>query len=131
MTPYAIAAIILAAVLALAGAGIWLLGGPAERAEAALFEAEIRLRNTCEIGDDYFIARVVGTGRTARFRSGVATLTLAPGDRVRLEIAPGFPEVTYSGYDEPAKARMELVADCTSTERQQMINRAMRESFGR
>ena len=131
MNVYAIAALLLTALLGLGGVALWIFAPGIPRADAPSFEAEIRLRNTCDIGDDYFVVRVVGTGRTARFRSGIATLRLTQSDSLRLEIAPGFPEVSYTGYDEPARARVELVADCTSTERQQMINRAMRESFGR
>ena len=131
MNIVAIAAVVLCVILGAAGGAIYIwktarLGA----VSGAGFEARITLRNTCDIGDDYFVARSATTGQIARFRSGVATLRAAEGDQIRLEIAPGFPEVAYGGYNERARPKMELVADCTSSDRQQMINRAMRESFG-
>ena len=132
MNPYVIASAILATILTLAGAGIYLFVRQTEvSGTPSVFEARVTLRNTCDVGDDYFVVRVIGTGQISRFRNRETVLRVMKGDRLRLEIAPGFPEVKYSGYDEPARAKVELVADCDSTERQQMINRSMRDAFGK
>lgn len=131
MNPYAVAASILAALLLGAGGALYLWLPAATTGSASdSFEARITLRNTCDIGDDYFVVRAIPSGQIARFRSGVAVMRVTAETRLRLEIAPGFPEVTYTGYDERARPSVELVADCSSSERQQMINRAMRDSFG-
>lgn len=131
MNPYAIAASILAALIVAGGIGVYLFTLHTNSdAPSGTFEARITLRNTCDIGDDYFVVRAVPSGQIARFRSGEAVMRLTSTDRLRLEIAPGFPEVAYTGYDERARPQVELVADCNSSDRQQMINRAMRDSFG-
>ena len=66
MNPYIIASAILATILTLAGAGIYLFVRQAEvSGTQSVFEARVTLRNTCDVGDDYFVVRVIGTGLTA------------------------------------------------------------------
>ncbi|MGA0714503.1 MAG: hypothetical protein ACO37C_04685 [Gemmobacter sp.] len=129
MNPYLAAGAILLAILGAAGGGValwqnWPASGP-----PAPIEAEVTLRNTCPVGDEVFVVHAPQSGRWARFNNGVAKIMALPGEPLRLRIAPGFDDVTYAGYDEPAARKVELVADCGSSERQQMINRAMRDTF--
>jgi hypothetical protein len=45
-------------------------------------------------------------------------------------IDPAYPAIQYVGYDEKASRTVSLVADCTSSERQNTITRTLREQFG-
>jgi hypothetical protein len=130
MNPFLAAGIILAVILSVAAGGFFLWTGVERDSRPEMIEARVTLRNTCPVGDDAFVVAAPQSGRTARFVDGVAEILVAEGEPLRLRIAPGFDAVTYAGYDEPAARNVELIADCESSARQQMINRSMRESFG-
>lgn len=128
---------ILLVILALLGGGLYFYdrfeGADAARPDrraSETIEARVTLKNTCDIGDDYFVVVAAKSRKRAQFAGGRATIVVEPGEELRLEIAPGFPEVKYAGYPERAAREVELIADCTSGERQQMINRSMRDAFG-
>jgi hypothetical protein len=137
MNSTAIGIAILVVILALFGGGVFLYarmdGTTASRTDrrvAETIEARVTLRNTCEIADEFFVVVAPKSRKRAQFANGRATIVVQPGEELRLEIAPGFPEVKYAGYPEKAAREVELIADCASGERQQMINRSMREAFG-
>jgi hypothetical protein len=137
MNPTALGIAILLVILALLGGGVFIYAqmdettarGADQRAIETI-EARVTLKNTCGIGDEFFVVVASRSGRRAQFANGEATIVAQPGEELRLEIASGFPEVKYAGYPEKAAREVDLIADCASGERQQMINRSMRDAFG-
>ena len=130
MNPNLIGAIILVTILGAAG-GIMAWMGLFDRSETArLIDVNITLSNSCPVDDIYFIAYAPESGRTARFSNGEANMRLKRGEIVRLAIDPAYAAVRFVGYDEKAAKSVSLVADCTSSERQNMITRTLRQQFG-
>jgi hypothetical protein len=130
MNPNLIGAIILATILGAAGATMAWMGLFDRGVNDGLIDVQITLNNSCPVEDRYFIVYAPDSGRTARFSNGVANMRLKRGEILRLATDPAFPAITYAGYDEKASRSVSLVADCVSSERQNMITRTLREQFG-
>lgn len=130
MNPNLIGAIILVAILGVAGVAMAWMGLFDRGRSDGLIDVQITLNNSCPVEDHYFIAYAPDSGRTARFSNGVANMRLKRGEILRLATDPTFPTITYAGYDEKASRTVSLVADCVSSERQNMITRTLREQFG-
>lgn len=130
MNPNLIGAIILVTILGAAGGIMTWMGLFDRSGTARLIGVVITLSNSCPVDDVYFIAYAPESGRTARFSNGVANMRLKRGETVRLAIDPAYATVRYVGYDEKASREVSLVADCTSSERQNTITRTLRQQFG-
>ncbi|WP_439138966.1 hypothetical protein [Roseicyclus sp.] len=130
MNPNLIGAIILVTILGAAGGVMTWMGLFDRSGTARLIDVSVTLSNSCPVEDIYFIAYAPESGRTARFSNGVANMRLERGEIIRLAIDPAYAAVRYVGYDEKASRNVALVADCTSSERQNMITRTLREQFG-
>lgn len=130
MNPNLIGAIILVAILGIAGVSMASLGLFDRSGRDGMIDVAVTLNNTCAVEDRYFVAYAPESGRVGRFSNGVANMRLKRGETLRLAIDPAFPAISFAGYDERAARNVELVADCVSSERQNMITRTLREQFG-
>lgn len=130
MNPNILGAIILAAILGVIGTTMYMMGLFDRTPRDGLIDVRVTLVNTCAVKDEYFIVYAPQSGRTAHFSNGAAQIRVKKGDILRLVIDPAYPAIKYAGYDEKAKSSVELVADCTSSERQNMVTRTMRKQFG-
>ncbi|MBF9046362.1 hypothetical protein LSUCC0031_04460 [Rhodobacterales bacterium LSUCC0031] len=130
MNPYLIGALLLAVILSVAGLTMAWLGLFDRGGRDGLIDVRVTLSNSCPVEDTYFIAYAPESGRTARFSNGVANMRLKRGEILRLAIDPAYPAIQYAGYDEKASREVALVADCMSSERQNMITRTLRQQFG-
>ncbi len=130
MKPNVIGAIILVMILAAAG-GITTWMGLFDRSgEARLIDVTITISNSCPVDDVYFVAYAPESARTARFSNGVAKMRLKRGETIRLALDPAYSAVRFVAYDEKAAREVSLFADCTSSDRQNMITRTLRQQFG-
>lgn len=130
MNPNLIGAVILVTILGAAGLTMAWLGLFDRSGKDGLIDVEITLTNSCSVADSYFIAYAPESGRTGRFSNGVANMRLKRGEIIRLAIDPAYPAIAFAGYDEKASREVSLVADCLSSERQNMITRTLRQQFG-
>ncbi len=130
MNPNLIGALILVAILGIAGGTMAWLGLFNRGERDGLIDVQVTLSNSCPVDDSYFIAYAPDSGRTARFSNGVANMRLKRGETLRLGIDPAYPAFQYAGYDEKAARTVYLVADCVSSERQNTITRTLRQQFG-
>lgn len=76
--------------------------------------ATVSLNNKCGLADHTLIVRDIQTGRWAAFRDGVARLRTVANNKVKLDIAPQYTDVTLLADPFPAKKQMTLVARCRS-----------------
>ncbi len=88
------------------------LGGVLSRSDAEPITARITLDNRCALRGDALVVRDLETGQAAPFLRGVARLQTAYGNRVRLEIAPRYPDVELESPVLRARADMVLRAEC-------------------
>ncbi|MDA0962133.1 MAG: hypothetical protein O2898_04345 [Proteobacteria bacterium] len=130
MNPNLIGALILVAILGIAGGTMAWLGLFSRGDRDGLIDVQITLSNSCPVDDSYFIAYAPDSRRTARFSNGVANMRLKRGETLRLAIDPAYPAIRYADYDEKAARSVSLVADCMSSDRQTTITRTLREQFG-
>lgn len=130
MHPNLIGAIILVTILCAAGGIMTWMGLFDRSGKARLIDVTITLSNSCPVDDIYFIVYAPESERTARFRKGVAKMRLKRGETIRLALEPAYAAVRYASYDEKAASEVSLIADCTSSERQNTITRTLRQQFG-
>lgn len=130
MNPNLIGALILAGILAAVGVTMAWMGFFGDGRKDGLIDVRITLSNSCPVDDQYFVAYAPDSGRTARFSGGEANMRLKRGEPLRLAIDPAYPAIRFVGYDEKAARSVQLVADCTSSERQTTITRTLRQQFG-
>lgn len=130
MNPNRIGALILACILVVAGIAMAWMGYFGDGRKDGLINVLITLNNSCPVEDKYFVAYAPDSGRTARFSGGEANMRLKRGEPLRLAIDPAYPAIRFVGYDEKAARSVQLVADCTSSERQTTITRTLRQQFG-
>jgi hypothetical protein len=74
--------------------------------------AQIKLDNRCEFLDRVFVVRDLATGSYASFAGGRAKLRTRERNRVVVEFAPRFRDVTYYGQPIPVRKNMTMVAKC-------------------
>ena len=130
MNPYLTGALLLASILIIAGLSTAWLGFFDRDSRDGQIEVRVSLNNSCPVGNNYFIAYAPESGQMARFINGVANMRLKRGEILRLAIDPAYPAIRYAGYDEKASREVVLVADCMSSDRQNMITRTLRQQFG-
>jgi hypothetical protein len=130
MNPYLTGALLLASILSVAGLSMAWLGFFDRAGRDGLIEVRVTINNSCPVKNSYFVAYAPESGRMARFSNDVANMRLKRGEILRLAIDPAYPAIQYAGYDEKASREVVLVADCMSSERQNMITRTLRHQFG-
>jgi len=86
-----------------------LILGPPSR-----IEAKIKLNNLCDMQDDMFVVRDLTTARYATFRAGIARLPTMERNRVQIEFAPRFVDVSLTASSAPARRAMTMTAKCSS-----------------
>ncbi len=89
----------------------------------------IKLENRCSFDETVFIVVHKDTGRTANFNNGIANINVQEGSDLTLALSPLYPDFRYDGVPQPAKPNMNMIADCSTSPRMQMIMESMKESF--
>ncbi|MEE2774236.1 MAG: hypothetical protein VYE27_04935 [Pseudomonadota bacterium] len=97
--------------------------------EKEVILASIKLDNLCSFQDDVFIVVNDKTGKSSKFRNGIAYINVKEDGYVRLALSPEYSNFRYDGTPEPVKKKMTMVADCNSSPRMQMIMDSMNKSF--
>ena len=90
---------------------------------------KIKLENRCSFDEDVFIVKHKDTGRSVNFNNGIANINVKEGSELVLALSPLYPDFRYDGVPQPAKPKMEMIADCSASPRMQMIMDSMKESF--
>ncbi len=90
---------------------------------------KILLENRCSFDENVFIVVHKDSGRSVNFNNGVANINVAEGSELVLALSPLYPDFRYDGVPQPAKPKMNMIADCSASPRMQMIMDSMKESF--
>ncbi|PQM62643.1 MAG: hypothetical protein CML40_01175 [Rhodobacteraceae bacterium] len=90
---------------------------------------KIQLENRCSFSEDVFIVLHEDTGRAVNFNNGIANINVLEGSDLVLALSPLYPDFRYDGIPQPAKPQMNMIADCSTSPRMQMIMDSMKESF--
>ena len=75
--------------------------------------AEIKLVNKCQLASKYFIVRDLESEKSASFTNGFAKLATKTKSSVQLQLSPTVKNVTFAGNVIAAKKKMNLIADCS------------------
>ena len=75
--------------------------------------AEIKLVNKCQLDSKYFIVRDLESGKTAAFINGKAKLPTKAKSSIQLQLSSSVKHVIFEGNAVSAKRKMNLVADCS------------------
>ena len=90
---------------------------------------KIKLENRCAFDEDVFIVKHKNTGKAVHFNNGIANINVREGSDLVLALSPLYPDFRYDGVPQPAKPKMDMIADCSASPRMQMIMESMKESF--
>jgi hypothetical protein len=82
------------------------------------------------VTDQAFIVEAPKLRKSSKFYNGVAVMRLPETAKVKLSVAPAFPNFTYDGVPETVTPDMVLVADCAVSPRLKSIFGAMKNRFG-
>ena len=97
--------------------------------EVSYINTTIKLVNNCELIDDSFMVISVPKGKKAYFIDGVAKMILEEDSYIRLEASSKYPGFSYNGVPKKVDNMVELVADCTKSDRLEGIFESLREQF--
>ena len=100
-----------------------------ELAKKEVILVKIQLENRCSFSEDVFIVLHEDTGRAVNFNNGIANINVLEGSDLVLALSPLYPDFRYDGIPQPAKPQMNMIADCSTSPRMQMIMDSMKESF--
>ena len=85
----------------------WLFGSGKE------IIAEVNLVNKCRLDSKYFVVRDLESGKTAAFINGKAKLATKAKSSIQLQLSSSVKHVVFEGNAVSAKRKMNLVADCS------------------
>ena len=94
-----------------------------------IINAKITLINKCELNDDAFMVVTEPSRITAQFVDKVAQMRLYKNEMVRLEANIKYSDFVYDGVPKKAKLKVELIANCDTSDRLEGIFDSMREQF--
>ena len=85
----------------------WLFGSGEE------IISEIKLVNKCQLDSKYFVVRDLESGKSASFINGKAKLATKAKSSIQLQLSSSVKHVIFEGNAVSAKRKMNLVADCS------------------
>jgi len=102
-----------------------------EKYNNEIIKVEINLVNNCELYDRAFMVRAVPSNKTAKFKDKKATMFLTRNSKVKLEANNEFPGFHFSSLPANVNRKVDLVADCSKSERLDNIFESLKNQFNK
>jgi len=100
-----------------------------ERYNNEIIKVHIKLINNCELYDKAFMVKSIPSGKIAKFQDKTATLFLERSSKVKLEANNSFPGFHFSSLPVKVDTNVDLIADCSNSERLDNIFDSLNEQF--
>ena len=94
-----------------------------------VIKVNIHLKNTCELADEAFMVVSSPEKKLAYFKDGISSLYLKRSSKIQLAASNKFPGFHYSGIPVIVSEKVDLVSNCTSSDRLDNIFDSLNKQF--
>ena len=94
-----------------------------------VIKVNIYLKNTCELADEAFMVVSSPEKKKAYFKDGVSSLYLKRSSKIQLSASNKFPGFHYSGIPVLVSENVDLVSNCTNSDRLENIFDSLNKQF--
>ena len=96
-----------------------------------IIKVSIHLVNNCELYDKAFMIKAFPSNKIARFKDKKATMFLKRSSKVKLEASDEFPGFHFSSLIVSVKPQVNLIADCSNSDRLDNIFDSLKDQFNK
>ena len=100
-----------------------------EQKKNQVIKVQINLINNCELYDKVFMVKASPSGKTAKFIDKKAVMYLKRSSKVKLLVSDEFPGFHFSSLPVKVDTNVDLIADCSNSERLDNIFDSLNEQF--
>ena len=102
-----------------------------ERYNNEIIKVHIKLINNCELYDKAFMVKAFPSNKTTKFKDKKATMFLTRSSKVKLEASDEFPGFHFSSLAVKVDYDIDLVADCSNSDRLDNIFDSLKDQFNK
>ena len=102
-----------------------------EKYNAEIIKVQINLINNCEFYDRAFMVKASPSNKTAKFKDKKAVMFLSRNSKVKLAANNEFPGFHFSSLAVKVNRSVNLVADCSQSERLDNIFESLKKQFNK
>ena len=96
-----------------------------------VIKVSIKLVNNCELYDKAFMVKAFPSNKTTRFKDKKATMFLTRSSKIKLEASDEFPGFHFSSLAVKVDNKVDLVADCSNSDRLDNIFDSLKDQFNK
>ena len=94
-----------------------------------VIKVSIKLVNNCELYDKAFMVKAFPSNKTTKFKDKKATMFLTRDSKIKLEASDEFPGFHFSSLAVKVDNEVDLVADCSNSDRLDNIFDSLKDQF--
>ena len=102
-----------------------------EKFNNEIIRVEINLINNCELFDKAFMVKALPSNKVAKFKDKRAVMFLSRKSKVKLEANKEFPGFHFSSLQVKVNKNIDLIADCSESERLDNIFESLKNQFNK
>ena len=102
-----------------------------EKYNNEVIKVNINLVNNCELYDRAFMVKAFPSNKTTKFKDKTATMFLTRSSKIKLEASDEFPGFHFSSIAVKVDYEVDLVADCSNSDRLDNIFDSLKDQFNR
>ena len=96
-----------------------------------VIKVSIKLVNNCELYDRAFMVKAFPSNKTTKFKDKKATMFLTRSSKIKLEASDEFPGFHFSSLAVKVDNEVNLVADCSNSDRLDNIFDSLKDQFNK
>ena len=96
-----------------------------------VIKVSIKLVNNCELYDRAFMVKAFPSNKTTKFKDKKATMFLTRSSKIKLEASDEFPGFHFSSLAVKVDNEVDLVADCSNSDRLDNIFDSLKDQFNK
>ena len=96
-----------------------------------VIKVSIQLVNNCELYDKAFMVKAFPSKKTIKFKDKKATMFLTRSSKIKLEASDEFPGFHFSSLAVKVDNEVNLVADCSNSDRLDNIFDSLKNQFNK
>ena len=96
-----------------------------------VIKVSIKLVNNCELYDKAFMVKAFPSNKKTKFKDKKATMFLTRSSKIKLEASDEFPGFHFSSLAVKVDHEVDLVADCSNSDRLDNIFDSLKDQFNK
>lgn len=102
-----------------------------EKYNNEVIKVNINLINNCELYDKAFMVKALPSNKTTKFKDKKATMFLTRSSKIKLEASDEFPGFHFSSLAVKVDYAVDLIADCSNSDRLDNIFDSLKDQFNK